>query len=350
MKSSLRLLLCFSLYAAALAACSKDEAAAPPTATKGGKTLCVANQTVYCRCGPETGNAVGLEGFQTCARDGKSFGECGPCIAEDQVDPPDVPPVACGNNFREGSEECDDGNQIDTDGCTHFCKYAVCGDKFVQAGKEECDDGNTTPGDGCSPACSTETADPCKDAGKECPTTGLGECRKGTFACQSNKLVCVAEKTAAAKDTCGNGLDDDCNGKVDDNNCPCSHDMCTEGVGLASGCTFESDKEGKNKACHDIVCGEDAYCCDNDWDDTCVKAVQLFCGRLSCSASKGACSHTLCTVGDALTPDCDKGNGTAAVTSCVKKICEVDGTCCTEKWDQPCVDRVISVCAKKCDQ
>ena len=39
-------------------------------------------------------------------------------------------------------EDCDDGNAVDSDGCTNICLLAVCGDGIVREGGEECDDGN----------------------------------------------------------------------------------------------------------------------------------------------------------------------------------------------------------------
>lgn len=59
----------------------------------------------------------------------------------------------CGNGVVEPPEQCDDGNNIQTDGCKNNCTYNVCGDGYVYQGVEECDDGNTTNGDGCSAAC-----------------------------------------------------------------------------------------------------------------------------------------------------------------------------------------------------
>ncbi len=57
----------------------------------------------------------------------------------------------CGNGVREGDEECDDGNTINTDGCvitvsggtfgTNNCRNARCGDGFARAGAEACDAG-----------------------------------------------------------------------------------------------------------------------------------------------------------------------------------------------------------------
>ena len=359
MKSSpflaLSLAVSVSFAGAGLFACASDPPSPPGSTTKkgkggsgGGGGVCTPNQTVFCRCGPET-QTPGEDGYQTCSRDGTGFGDCGPCVGEITVPPP---ASSCGNKVREGNEDCDDGNGDNTDGCTTQCRYAVCGDKLVYAGKEECDDGNLISGDGCSAACKTEKAgtDLCADAGFECATEKLGECRKGKLDCVSGKLECVQQKQPAAKDLCGNGLDDDCNGAVDDNNCPCGHDMCDAGTALAASCTFATGDD-TNKACHESICGKDgAICCGTEWDSTCVKAVQLFCGRLSCEASKGACAHTLCSPGAPLVVDCDKGNGTAAVTSCVKKICDIDPDCCGKQWDQACIDRVINVCGKKCDK
>lgn len=69
---------------------------------------------------------------------------------------PDATAAVCGNGTREGTEECDDGNQRDGDGCSAVCtREPVCGDG-MREGLEECDDGNTDPGDGCSPVCQRE--------------------------------------------------------------------------------------------------------------------------------------------------------------------------------------------------
>lgn len=61
----------------------------------------------------------------------------------------------CGNGIVEGAEECDDGNSIQTDGCTGAC--VACGNSVVTP-PEGCDDGNLVDGDGCSAACRTECA------------------------------------------------------------------------------------------------------------------------------------------------------------------------------------------------
>lgn len=53
-------------------------------------------------------------------------------------------------------EACDDGNELNDDGCVAECVLPTCGDGFVHAGEEACDDGNLVDGDGCSATCEFE--------------------------------------------------------------------------------------------------------------------------------------------------------------------------------------------------
>src|SRR5688572_6527849 len=63
------------------------------------------------------------------------------------------PNCLCGNTFVDAGELCDDGNNLDGDGCSSDCSgLEVCGDNTLDAG-EICDDGNTTSGDGCRADC-----------------------------------------------------------------------------------------------------------------------------------------------------------------------------------------------------
>jgi cysteine-rich repeat protein len=62
---------------------------------------------------------------------------------------------SCGNGTLNPGEICDDGNQLDGDGCDLNCTLTACGNGIVTAG-EQCDDGNTVSGDGCSATCQRE--------------------------------------------------------------------------------------------------------------------------------------------------------------------------------------------------
>ncbi|MBT4119665.1 MAG: DUF4215 domain-containing protein [Candidatus Peribacter sp.] len=61
----------------------------------------------------------------------------------------------CGNNVKEDGEECDDGNDKNSDKCTNRCKEAKCGDGIVHNDHEVCDEGtkNGTSESGCSKEC-----------------------------------------------------------------------------------------------------------------------------------------------------------------------------------------------------
>jgi cysteine-rich repeat protein len=65
----------------------------------------------------------------------------------------------CGNGILETGETCDDGNNVNGDGCSNTCQMEndepVCGNGILETG-ETCDDGNTVSGDGCSSICQTE--------------------------------------------------------------------------------------------------------------------------------------------------------------------------------------------------
>ncbi len=65
------------------------------------------------------------------------------------------------------SEECDDGNSVDADGCDSNCRVTGCGNGVVTA-DEQCDDRNTSSGDGCDATCTIEPGWTCPTAGQRC--------------------------------------------------------------------------------------------------------------------------------------------------------------------------------------
>ena len=76
----------------------------------------------------------------------------------------------CGDGTLDPGEECDDGNNVDGDGCSADCTVeGFCGDGVLDPG-EECDDGNNVDGDGCSANCTVEgfCGDGVLDPGEEC--------------------------------------------------------------------------------------------------------------------------------------------------------------------------------------
>ncbi|MCP5468681.1 MAG: DUF4215 domain-containing protein [Deltaproteobacteria bacterium] len=65
----------------------------------------------------------------------------------------------CGDGIVDIDEQCDDGNNIDSDDCTNFCEFPACGDGIINQDLEECDDANLINGDGCDENCQLELLD-----------------------------------------------------------------------------------------------------------------------------------------------------------------------------------------------
>lgn len=85
----------------------------------------------------------------------------------------------CGDGIQDGSEQCDDNNLIDGDGCDSNCTTTACGNGILTAG-ETCDDNNNDNGDCCSSICNYEIAGAACDDGVTCSLVeecdGLGQC------------------------------------------------------------------------------------------------------------------------------------------------------------------------------
>ena len=63
----------------------------------------------------------------------------------------------CGDGASDRGEKCDDGGNVNGDGCSSNCVIEFCGDSIQQmALGEQCDDGNNSDGDGCSATCLDE--------------------------------------------------------------------------------------------------------------------------------------------------------------------------------------------------
>ena len=152
----------------------------------------------------------------------------------------------CGDGLLRAGEECDDGNQLDSDGCRVDCTLPRCGDGVVQAG-EACDDGNTIDGDECPAICSFKT---CGDG-----VVQLGEdCDDGN---DIDGDACLGDCSHAA---CGDGVVqvgvEDCDdGNADD------FDTCTAAC-VAPSCDdqvlngFESDLDCGGVYCDGCALGQ----------------------------------------------------------------------------------------------
>lgn len=103
-------------------------------------------------------------------------------------------PDTCGDGKVQSPEECDDGNEDQTDGCTNACKKATCGDGSVWKGHEACDDGNAKNDDSCTATCVAATC------GDGFVWTGKETCDdKNTVNTDSCTSACIPAK-------CGDGI------------------------------------------------------------------------------------------------------------------------------------------------
>ena len=130
-----------------------------------------------------------------------------------ETDCTETPTTMCGNGILETGEVCDDGNQVDGDGCETDCTEtpaAICGNGILETG-EVCDDGNQADGDGCEADCtSTPSAPVCGDGIVE-----AGEaCDDGN---QVNGDGCQADCTITEPETCDDGSAPPCDGDGDAN-------------------------------------------------------------------------------------------------------------------------------------
>jgi cysteine-rich repeat protein len=104
----------------------------------------------------------------------------------------------CGDGYHNTlSEDCDDGNSANDDGCVGACQLAFCGDTFVYAGMEECDDGDMDDIDDCTNACMMAV---CGDGIVWTDGNGEEECDDANM---SDDDACTAMCTASF---CGDGV------------------------------------------------------------------------------------------------------------------------------------------------
>ncbi len=259
----------------------------------------------------------------------------------------------CGDGAIESTEECDDGNTADGDGCDASCTVEAgylcngtpsmcalsCGDGVIN-GADACDDMNMIDGDGCSSTCAVETGYLCSGTPSVCALTCGDGVINGADVCDDMNTAdgdgcsssCVVEADYLCSGapsvfvlSCGDGLineDDIC----DDMN-------GIDGDGCSSACTIETGYfcTGEPSVCalscgDGVINGEDT--CDdmNTTDgDGCSSTCTLESGY-SCAGAPSVCTEveTNCndstdndgdTLTDCMDPDCAAGCD-AAVAAC----------------------------------
>jgi cysteine-rich repeat protein len=151
-------------------------------------------------------------------------------------------------------EECDDGNQVPDDACSHLCALPVCGDGVVQMG-EACDAGaDNGPMQACLGGC---VANVCGDG-----DVGPGEgCDDGNVMngdeCKSN---CTLASCGDGEPGPGEGCDDGNDVDTDECTNACTLPVCGDGFEQAGEeCDLgvdNSDAGSCTSSCKLAVCGD----------------------------------------------------------------------------------------------
>ncbi len=268
-------------------------------------------------------------------------------------------PARCGNGVVEAEEQCDDGDELDDNGCTNACTLPRCGDGIVQAG-EECDDGNSADHDGCTSQCRLPTCpdgviqpgEECDDGNWDnadgCPNTctlarcGDGFVQAGVEACDDGNAVEEDGCNSACRlPTCGDGVLQ--SGEACDDGNQSDHDGCL------SNCLAARCGDGK------VFVGEEE-CDDGNGDDhdACTS---------DCAAAR--CGDGLLQVGVEACDDGNESDADGCTNACTLPLCgdgivqpgeqcddgnlsDTDG-CLTACLEASCGDGKVHVGFEACD-
>lgn len=153
----------------------------------------------------------------------------------------------CGNGIKEGTEQCDDGNTGDGDGCTN-CVTDYCGDGDTNYdiqlnAMDECDDDNNVNGDGCSANCLRETGWSCAGEPSLCNVVPCGD-----------GIVDETEQCDDGSTANGDGCSAICeveSGWSCDGNNPtnCQVEQCIYQLTSTEGCSQLGECAGSRKTC-----------------------------------------------------------------------------------------------------
>ncbi|MFT6627079.1 MAG: cysteine-rich repeat protein [Flavobacteriales bacterium] len=134
---------------------------------------------------------------------------------------------SCGDGVVQVGEDCDDANDDDSDECRSDCTFPVCGDGITQPG-EECDDGgdNSEIADACRPTCELAgCGDFILDTGEECDdgnTVNNDGCSNGCLTPQCGDGITQVD----AGEECDDGNDND----FDACDSSCVAAVCGDGI------------------------------------------------------------------------------------------------------------------------
>jgi cysteine-rich repeat protein len=223
----------------------------------------------------------------------------------------------CGNGSPDPGEVCDDGNRIETDGCTTACRW--CGNGAVGP-PEECDDGNLVDGDGCDANCTlTSCGNGIVTAGETCDDGNLvsGDCCSSTCRQDAAGVACIDDGNECTDDVC----DDEAICRHLANIGPCSDGNVCNGADSCSGGTCSvhvGNPCGSQPQCRQtcLQVGAFQYTCRVDPAGKPCAPDGDACTIDACNGS-GLCTHARAPEG----ASCDDGNQCSTGDTCQAGVC-----------------------------
>lgn len=241
--------------------------------------LCVAVAYERCArgCGLETAGNCFTEHDTPSCRDGR-------CCAQVCA----IDPLCCSESWDSSCIElADDPAQASV------CKRTVCG--ASNAG-------------GC---CVPHDGQACQDT-----ACCAAVCLQDTYCCE---VQWDANCVDLARDTPSCGCSVDCG------------DACA-----GSCCRAHANNSCDDADCCKLVCAQDSYCCEVEWDTVCASMARATCIGRDDACPVPPCGSSLlpsCCVPGIL-PNCNKA-------SCCNAVCNQDPFCCEIQWDTACVQRAL---------
>jgi cysteine-rich repeat protein len=280
-----------------------------------GDGILVAGLRYWCTEQCDDGNLVDGDGCDSnctptgCGNSVRTAGEQCDHGGESATCNEDCTTASCGDGKTNGTahEDCDDGNAVDGDGCDSNCTPTGCGNDVLTAG-EECDDGNGRPWDGCTADC-TICGNGQVTAPEECDDGNLDSEDACRDDCRFN--VCGDGRHNPAVEVCDDGNLTDGDGC--DSNCTptgCGNGAVSPGEECDDGNALDGD--GCDSNCTPTACGNGIRSAAEQCDDGNLNPFD------SCTAN-----CTICGDGEVTAPEeCDDGNSdssdgcTTACTIC----------------------------------
>jgi hypothetical protein len=100
-------------------------------------------------------------------------------------------------------------------------------------------------------------------------------------------------------------------------------------------CSAHAGGQCDDNACEACVCGRDPECCTGVWDADCASEAGIECAlECACPGVDDCCAQH-----DSVS--CDD-------VRCKTCVCDLDAACCTDSWDQRCVDEATVDCQIDC--